>query len=322
MELLDPQSLEQYRHGVNPLKLLVCKCLKDVKFRPEMAEEIGVFKSLRFSVPAVITTNYDTVLEMLFDNEFKVFNDIDDYYGPNSFGIGEIYKIHGTLNSPRSIVLTEKDYSNFLYRSPIVSSKILSLLCEHPLVIMGYSMDDKVFKDLVISLLTSFSPEKTASICKNIVCLAYREENVPQEGTLRVETTSDTFDINTVYLKDFMPVLKDLSRYRMSFSVRQIRMLRKMMVDVSLSPDPNNDPRLAFAGIEGIDEVDPDRTVIALSSRVYVDASKSFMSFSIDDVIADVLNGQRMPAGPMVDQWFEQNKQGIRVFFPIFGYLS
>ena len=321
-DILDEQDLNQYRHGVDPLKLMVCSGMRDLKFRQDMGEEIECFKALKDSVPAVITTNYDTVVETLFNNEFKVFNDIDEYYGSNEFGIGEIHKIHGTIKAPRSIVLTEEDYDRFHQKSTIVSSKIVSMMCESPLLIMGYSMEDRIIREIIGSMFSCFSREKATAISKNIVCIQYSKGAEPSRGIMQVESSSGLFQIQTLILDDYLPILRDISRFRMTFSVMQMRMLRKMMVDISLSPDPNNDPRLAYAGIEGIDEVDPDRTVIALTSKVYIDATKSFKSFSIDDVIRDVLYDCKLPAESMIDIWFEANRLRPQVYLPIFDYLA
>lgn len=320
-DILDEETLEQYRRGADPLKLLVCSGMGSLTFKQDMSNEIDCFKELRFSVPSVITTNYDTVLETLFNHEFKVFDEIDDYYGPDEMGIGEIYKIHGTIQSPQSIVLFKEDYDDFQDRAPIVVSKIVSLMCESPLLIMGYSMDDRIIRDTIGCMFSSFSRQKAIEISKNIVCIQYSKGVKPTRGIMQIESSNGTFHIQTIMIDDFLPVLKDISRYRMSFSVRQIRMLRQMMVEVSLSPDPNNSPRLAYAGIDGIDDVDPNRTVIALSTRTYLEASKSFISFSIDDLIKDVLTDNHLPAESVIDLWFEGNKLGADTHCPIFGYL-
>lgn len=320
-DILNEQDVEQYHHGVDPLKLMVCARMRSIDFRSEMREEIDCFRNLKDCVPAVITTNYDTVIETLFDNKFKVFNDTDEYYGSDEFGIGEIHKIHGTIKVPRSIVLMEEDYNKFHLKSTIISSKIVSLMCESPLLIMGYSMEDKIIRDIIGSMFSCFSKEKASMISRNIVCVQYSKGAKPSHGFMQIESSSGLFQIQTLTVDDFLPILRDITRYRKTFSVMQMRMLRKMMVDVSLSPDPNNDPRLAYAGIDGIDDVDPNRTVIALTSRIYLDASKSFKSFSIDDVIRDVFNGYMLPADSMIDIWFEANRQGPQVYYPIFGYL-
>ena len=156
-DILDEKSLEQYRHGVDPLKLLVCSSLGRIEFKTDMKDELDCFRELRYSVPSIVTTNYDNVLETLFNNEFKVFNEIDEYYGPDEMGIGEIYKIHGTVGSPNSIVLMKEDYDSFQSRYPIVSSKIISLMCESPLLIMGYSMEDRIIREIIGSMFSSFS---------------------------------------------------------------------------------------------------------------------------------------------------------------------
>ena len=67
----------------------------------------------RTSPAAIITTNYDEMLETIYGEEYSV------HIGQNSLltnvldGIGEIYKIHGCVTVPESIVITKDDYDNF-----------------------------------------------------------------------------------------------------------------------------------------------------------------------------------------------------------------
>ncbi|MDO5853967.1 MAG: SIR2 family protein [Thermoplasmata archaeon] len=309
-DLLSEDELDQYRHGVDPFKLLVCSGMGKAAYREERREEIECFAELRDSVPAVVTTNYDTVVEDLFGSGFKVFNDVDEYYAPDSIGMGEIYKIHGTVRMPRGIVITERDHRRFESRRPIVSAKILSLMCEAPLLILGHSADDRIVRDSIRDMFNGFSREKASEVARNIVFIQYREGASPERGVIMIESSNGAIPVQMVVLDDMLPIFRDASRHRRTLTVGQIRMLRRMMSDVSLTADPNNDPRMAYAGIEGIDDVDPNRTVIALTSRVYLDAARSFSSFSIDDIIRDVLGSRSLPAESVVKVWFEERRQG------------
>jgi len=96
---------------------------------------------------AVITTNYDTFLETVFNNT----NEDDEKYeviigeqilkSPHK-NVGEILKIHGSVAQPDSLILTSEDYDEFTSRKRYLSSKMLTYFAEHPLLIVGYSATD------------------------------------------------------------------------------------------------------------------------------------------------------------------------------------
>ncbi len=313
--------LKQYRHGVDPLKLLVCSDMSDIEFKSEYAEEIGLFRQLVNSTPVLITTNYDNVLETLFDNKFKVFSSIDDYYQPDSIGVGEIYKIHGTIKRPSSIILNKNDYDAFNKNSYIVSSKIVSLLCESPMIIIGYSMGDKMIRNLISRMFTSFSKEKSEQFAKNILYIGYKEGSEPQLGTMQLSSDSGTFYIKTLTVGDFTPVLRDLTTCTYSFPITALRKLKRMIMDV-VSGEPTEGKRLAYVGIEGIDDVDPKRTVVALTTNKAIDVIKSYEKYTTSELIEDVLNGCTLKATSVVDIWFEKSSLSSSTFIPMFQYLK
>lgn len=314
-------DLDQYRHGVDPLKLIVCASMRSLRFRDDRANEIESFKRLIYSVPAVITTNYDTVIETLFDDKFKTYNSVDEYYRSSEIGIGEIHKIHGTIRMPRSIVLTKKDYELFESRSAIISSKIVTLMCDAPLLIMGYSMNDRMIRDIIGQMFKSFSKEMADQISKNIIYLNYIKGSEPMRGTMQIECNTGLFHIQTLMIDSLLPIFEDIGRYAQRFTIPQMRMLRKMLVDAVPFSTQEGQNRLAYVGIESIDDVDPERTVVALTTQTTMDTMKSFKRYSVDDISKDVLDGVRLTPALIIDIWFEGNEQQSNVFSPIFDYL-
>lgn len=75
----------------------------------QLDAEIQAFKNI--SAHAIITTNYDEVIEPLFpDYECIVGQQI---LRQGYLSIGEIFKIHGCRSEPASIVINEADYKRF-----------------------------------------------------------------------------------------------------------------------------------------------------------------------------------------------------------------
>lgn len=106
---------------------------------PDHKAEIAALQKVR--PHAVITTNYDLFLE-------KVFPDYTPIVGQKilynqTFAVGEILKIHGCVSDPSTMVVTSGDYDAFLKKKKYLSAKLLTHFSEHPVLIAGYSAEDR-----------------------------------------------------------------------------------------------------------------------------------------------------------------------------------
>jgi hypothetical protein len=98
-------------------------------------------ESLRKIKPhAIITTNYDQFIELLFPEYQPVIG--QQIIRGSAFSVGELFKIHGCVSSPESLVFTQTDYDDFIKRKKYLSAKLLTYFSEHPLLFLGYSAAD------------------------------------------------------------------------------------------------------------------------------------------------------------------------------------
>lgn len=63
--------------------------------------------------------------------------------------IGEIFKIHGCISDPLSIVINEADYQRFNEDHKYLSAKLLTYFVEHPLIFIGYRAEDPNIKEIL-----------------------------------------------------------------------------------------------------------------------------------------------------------------------------
>lgn len=89
---------------------------------------------------AIVTTNYDEMLESIFSDYEVVIGQKIIRRDMNV--VGEIFKIHGSLSDPDSIVLTGADYEEYRNKKKYISAKLLTYIAEHPVFIFGYSLND------------------------------------------------------------------------------------------------------------------------------------------------------------------------------------
>lgn len=75
---------------------------------------------------AIITTNYDTFLEKLFPDYQPIIG--QQILKPNTMSIGELYKIHGCVNSIHEMVFNGEDYDAFIAKE-VLECEITNLFC-------------------------------------------------------------------------------------------------------------------------------------------------------------------------------------------------
>jgi hypothetical protein len=112
---------------------------------PELDAEIAALKAI--SAHAVITTNYDEVIEPLFPDYERVIG--QQILRKPYLAIGEIFKIHGCISDPLSIVVNDADYKRFHEDQKYLSAKLLTYFVEHPLVFIGYRAEDSNIKAIL-----------------------------------------------------------------------------------------------------------------------------------------------------------------------------
>ncbi|WP_374522866.1 SIR2 family protein [Hydrogenophaga sp.] len=96
----------------------------------------------------VVTTNYDKLFEQL---ALKV--------GPQTITPGlpvprsaaniQVYHVHGSIDSPRNMVVTSDDYFRFLNSDSYFAKKLSTILHENTVVILGYSLGDTNLKTIL-----------------------------------------------------------------------------------------------------------------------------------------------------------------------------
>jgi hypothetical protein len=131
-----------------------------------------------FPIPVFITTNYDDFLDRALRVAGKNPNrGICSWFPGASYDrdlfettpglsptsdVPLVYHLHGSMQTPKSLVLTESDYLEFLVKITarrddealrLIPSAILSALTDNPLLFVGYSLQDWTFRVLFHGLL-------------------------------------------------------------------------------------------------------------------------------------------------------------------------
>jgi len=98
-----------------PFKIELCRLVDSYKKQdPQYAGEIELLK--KGSIAGVITTNWDTFLSEIFV-DYQTYVGQQEFFFANNVYVGDIYKIHGGVTKPESLVVTTNDYALFNARN-------------------------------------------------------------------------------------------------------------------------------------------------------------------------------------------------------------
>lgn len=96
----------------------------------------------------IITTNYDKLVEKLVDNK-NCLSLAPGLPIPRSVAHTNVYHVHGSVDSPKDMVVTADDYFRFINAESFFSRKLSTVLHEETVVILGYSLGDTNLKAIL-----------------------------------------------------------------------------------------------------------------------------------------------------------------------------
>lgn len=284
--------------------------LKDIN--KDYFNEIELIKKV--NIEGIITTNWDKLLKELFP-DFEEIVGQDELIYSNPFGIGEIFKIHGCLSDPNSLVLTEIDYDEFNSRNAYLAAKLVTYFVEHPVIFIGYSLSDKNIIEILNSLVKCLGETHTNKLTNNFIFVQRSLDN--EEITQSIKDIGGSqIPITIIKLRDFSKVFKPLTEIKRRLPVRLLRYFKQQLFEFVQSNDPNS--KVAVIDIE--DNTANTEIEFAIGIGLHDRLGKTgYDRIKIGDLIEDILFGTfAYNALSMVEKCIPEIQGNV----PIFKYYN
>ncbi|EHR6782978.1 SIR2 family protein [Vibrio parahaemolyticus] len=138
-ELLCSYAVHHLEYDEYKFNSLVSSSLLELKKNGVKPDWVRRFRA--FSPKTIVTTNWDDQLESIFDDLVNVVVRKDKSPQVSNKG-RNIFKIHGDVGRPSSIVVTQSQYFSFQREDTYLNRKIYTLFSEASPVFLGYSLTD------------------------------------------------------------------------------------------------------------------------------------------------------------------------------------
>src|SRR5690606_6641190 len=101
--------------------------------------------------------------------DYKVYVGQEALLVSQPSNIGEIFKIHGCCSKPNSLVITKADYDGFSTKRAYLAAKLLTIFVEHPIVFIGYSLQDKNIQGILSSMVVALGDRAVERLHENLI---------------------------------------------------------------------------------------------------------------------------------------------------------
>lgn len=305
------------------LKLLVAQKLANttIKTDSKTVSEIKTLKKLISKINNIFTTNFDMFFETyIFEgDEMVVFDNQESLYFSPTFGISEMYKIHGSIKNPKTIIITENDYDNYLENMNIFVSKLYNTLMERPLVFLGYSLNDPNILRILEGFIKHFSTDNLNRVTQNLIFIEYSsgvDELLLSDAVFQVG--SKQIVMKKIKTDNYEKFYNLISTVKEAISAREIKRYKDIVYDVIANHEKNGEKVFVVNALD-INKIDSNKMVLGIHPK-YDDTLPLTGLVGLDAVkfIEHALfNNINIKFEDIATIWAEK-KLGVKNYFPIY----
>jgi hypothetical protein len=280
----------QVRHRSDPLKFEIAKYLKSLPILDDKHKKTELAALARVHVQAILTTNWDEILEDAL-TDLEVFVGQADVLFTTVQAVGEIYKIHGSVTDPQSMVLTEEDYKQYWDKNPYLIAKMLTLLVEHPVIFVGYSISDPHVRQILANLVSCLTESQLQILNDRMIFVrpVFTEQpaSISQSS---ITVSGHTIAITEFTVYDYSKLFEMLAGLPRTFPPKMMRQLRESVYKLAFNSEPQG--RLHVLPIDAGEDYANWDAVLGVGTMDRI-GEKGYGRYNREDLVLDMLRDVR-----------------------------
>jgi hypothetical protein len=245
---------------LSPYKEYLANKLSKYEIQDDKQAELSSFRKFLANAKMIVTTNYDTFIEDQLRKETK--REPTVYVGEEGFfqetdGLSEVYKIHGSVTRPDSLVITSKDYDRYDKNKLLISAKLLVGLIDSPIIFIGYSLTDRN----ILSLLSDFSKHypkgQLSELAKKIFVINFNEGQSTIDEQLRTREIGDNLlTYTSVGTDNYTEIYNKISAINEGASPSEIQRYQKLIKRLIKTSGQRGELGTALVNVSSLNELE------------------------------------------------------------------
>lgn len=277
-----------YNQEISPFKFDLSNRFKLLEFNSGFEDELEAYTNFLAKARVIITTNYDTLTEILLSKK-NIHPKV--YVGQNGFfdktiDWSELYKIHGDVSQPKSIIINQEDYVKYDENSILISAKILSNMIESPILFLGYSLTDRNVRKLLKDFASQLPKEDVRKSSNRIFIVEYQKN---QQEVIEQMNRDEILDIGYILVStdNYSEIFNKVSQIDEGLTPYEVRKYQKVIrkiVDTAGASGNLDAVLVSSTQLESIEQQiqDGKPIVVALGNRKYMYVFPDLISYIKD----------------------------------------
>lgn len=258
-------SKKIFDEDLSPMKCFICNIVNGSHLIKEKTEEIEEFKKLLSKARCIISTNYDNLLGMLVSEtteilveQNKLFLNRDEY--------GQLMKIHGSVENPKTIVITEEDYKEFDSKSILITSRLISMLLESPIIFLGYGLRDKNIVDIFKNFTQSLFREQLTEFKDRCIFIDYQANQMELlESDFQIDTINT--EISLIKTDNYFSLYQQLNRINQGLKPSEVRKFQSFIRDLIVEKGRKGALKAVLISDQDLNMSDTTNYVVAIGNE-------------------------------------------------------
>lgn len=290
-------------------KIYISKLVGNIKYKTNVEEELNELKKARKNIGSIITTNYDCLLEDIFEFNPLIGNNI-----LLSNPYGSIYKIHGCVKDVSKMIITAEDYQKFDEQYELIRAQMLSMFIHNPIIFIGYGIGDENIQK-VLRTIFSYIPPNTPEADKvrhNFLLVEYEKGSANREITDHdIIIKGSNIRINKLRTDDYKSLYQSLANINLPISAMDVRKVQSVVKEIYAGGS------IKVMITENIDDLKNSDRILAIGS----DRTLKYQYLTIPEMIQNYFTILEEANSSLVSLI---NKQTISdsQYFPIYGFAK
>lgn len=296
--------------SLSRFKIYISQLLSEINFREGIEDELSALRKARKNIGSVVTTNYDKLIQDIFEFNPLIGNDI-----LLSNPYGSVYKIHGCVTDPSKIIITEDDYSRFKAKFELIRAQLLSLFIHNPIIFLGYNVGDENIKEILKTIFTYVEANSDIAnrIRRNFLLVEY------EAGSDNLEITEHDIDlqgfstirINKIKTDNFTAIYEALSNLTLPVSAMDVRKVQSIVKEI-------------YSGGQIKVNFTEDMDALSNSDKIVVIGSVKTIQYSFQSTSEMMSNYFKIieESNSQLLKLIDKQKIATNQYFPIYGFSS
>jgi len=306
---INDRFYQSMKEGVNlsRFKIFISDILSSLDVKEEKKDELELLKKIRKNIGSIITTNYDMLIEKIFDFSPLIGNDI-----LLSNPYGSVYKIHGCVSNIEKIIITREDYDNFDKEYDLIRAQLLSLFIHNPIIFIGYRIEDNNVQKILKTIFSYVNPtsELANKIKDNFLLIEHEKGSINTIVSDYDISMDDTIiRINKLKTDDFQSIYESISDLQLPISAMDVRKVQNIVKDIYSGGD------IKVSITEDLDSLKNEDRILAIGSHKTIKYEFQTAKEMISNYFK-IIEEANVQLLSLIDKLSIYSAQ----YFPIFGF--